>query len=317
MLTDLLILASEGAEGIPGEHIASKLAVPLGIVFFCGGVFLLLWSNYGAKKGALIYSTAMFGFCMMLGVFWWFGAPGTPVATGLQNFPGQAPDAYQSKWYPFEPGSERAEVFPVTNDLDGNFRSAAEYVGGPGATPDSLDANPRFGFVSGSLTQAGDRMMELFMNVQEGEPRLGGERRAGYATSAEEGLAAEVGAGSVGDYDRADPFFTAVVNEDGVRATESQSVLVAGATIQVFANYEPDPEVAPDADAVQVLVDEQVMFAFQQGSNIWFPSAVWTLVSLVLFALSLFGLDRIEQREKRARADEVQEPERLAVPIRQ
>ena len=65
-----------------------------------------------------------------------------------------------------------------------------------------------------------------------------------------------------------------------------------------------------------MVVDTQPMFAFQQPSTLWFPSAVWTVIALVLFLLSLFGLDRVERREKRA-LEEVDEPERLAVPIRQ
>ena len=89
---------------------------------------------------------------------------------------------------------------------------------------------------------------------------------------------------------------------------------MAGATIQVFANFEAPAD--SDLEDVQVLVDERPTFAFQQGSNLWFPSAVWTFLSLLFFLLSLWGLDRMEQREKKA-LEEIDEPERLAVPIRQ
>jgi hypothetical protein len=310
MVTDLLILASEGAEGVPASHIAAKIAVPLGVVIFCGAVYALLWSNYGAKKGALIYSTAFFGFCMMLGVFWWFGAPGTPVATGLQNFPGQAPDAYQAKWYPFEPNSARAEYFPASNDL-GNFSTVQQYLGLEGAAEDDLEGNPAYGSLQGNATQAGDAMVTMFLRIEDGMPLLGGERRAEYIDNAEQALADEVGAGSVEDYDRADPFFTGAIADAQVLVTLDQGVLLAGANVQVSANF-----VNADGEAVSVVVDEQPMFAFQQGSNLWFPSAVWTLISLVLFVLSLFALDRMEQREKRM-VEEIAEPERLAVPIRQ
>lgn len=312
MLTDLLILASEGAEGIPGEHIASKLAVPIGILIFCGAVYALLWSNYGAKKGALIYSTAFFGFCMMLGVFWWFGAPGTPIATGLQNFPGQAADAYQSHWYPFEPGSARAEYFESTNDL-ANFESVAAELGLEGASDEELEGNPAYGALAGSATQAGQLMTDLFLRVEDGEPNLGGERRAEYIETAQAGLEEQAGAAAE-DYVRADPFFTAAIADEEVLVNIEDGVQLAGATVQVSATFAPEEGV--EGDDVVVMVDEQPMFAFQQGSNLWFPSAVWTLVSLVLFVLSLFGLDRMEQREKRA-LEEVEEPERLAVPIRQ
>ena len=110
----LFLLAVEsGVAGISPDHIAADLAVPIAIVIFGGAMFALLWSNYGAKKGGLILGIGMFGFMGFIGVFWWFGAPGTPVATGLVNFPGQAADEYQPKWFPFEAGSERAEFFGV------------------------------------------------------------------------------------------------------------------------------------------------------------------------------------------------------------
>ena len=52
------------------------------------------------------------------------------------------------------------------------------------------------------------------------------------------------------------------------------------------------------------------------GAN-WFPSALWTIISLLGFAISLVWLDRIEQREKRLARVVVEQPEDLAVPIAQ
>jgi hypothetical protein len=305
----LLFLAT-----VPAEHIAAKLAVPIGIVVFCGSVYLLLWSNYGAKKGALIYGTALGAFCAMLGIFWWFGAPGTPVATGLQNFPGQAPDAYLAHWYPFEPQSERAQFFSATDgialddDLDGvgELRPVAEHLGLEDLTLEERQDNPKYAFTVGDVTQAGDLMLDLFMRTENG---LGGERRAAYIEAAEAGLADQVS--DPDDYRRADPFFTGVIRDDEVRLGRVDGIPVSGIQAQAVATYVND-----DGDRVEVVVDERPVFAFKQESNAWFPSAVWTGISLLIFLLSLFGLDRLEQREKKALA-EVQEPERLAVPIRQ
>ena len=47
------------------------------------------------------------------------------------------------------------------------------------------------------------------------------------------------------------------------------------------------------------------------------PSALWTIVSLIGFALSLWWLDRLEQREKRLARVVIEQPEDLAVPIAQ
>ena len=112
-MIDVLFLAVE--EAVPATHPAARLAVPLGFLFFSGSVYLLLWSNYGAKKAGAIYGTAFFGFCTLLGIFWWLGAPGTPQNVGLQNLPGQAPNHYAARWFAFEPESDRSEFFGVAD----------------------------------------------------------------------------------------------------------------------------------------------------------------------------------------------------------
>ncbi|MCA1784082.1 MAG: hypothetical protein LC679_18495, partial [Intrasporangiaceae bacterium] len=91
-----IFLAVESA--IPPDHPASILAIPLGILFFVGSVYLLLWSNYGAKKAAAMTGVAWFGITLVLGVFWWFGAPGIPPGLGINHLPGQANDHYVEQW---------------------------------------------------------------------------------------------------------------------------------------------------------------------------------------------------------------------------
>jgi hypothetical protein len=76
----------------------------------------------------LIYGTAFFAVAGMIGVFWWFGAPGSPPNTGLRYFPGQDAGQYVPRWYAMEPGSERAEYFESTNDL-GMLETPEEYLG--------------------------------------------------------------------------------------------------------------------------------------------------------------------------------------------
>lgn len=299
-LTDFLVLATEGVEGLPGSHIASKLAVPLAIVFFMGSVYVLLWSNYGAKKGALIYLSALGGFNVMLGIFWIFGAPGTPIATGPQNFPGQAADAYTAKWFPMEPGSERAMEFPATNSID-SFSDIPTYIGNPDATEEDLEA-PGPAAIRGDIDQASQTMVELYAPTESGAIVLGGQRRAAWTEAAGDPEPGET---------RASPFFTVEVVE--IRVTDDQGVRVAAAVLQPHANF-----VDEDGETRQVAVTDEpdVMYAFKDPGAITFPSIVWTLVSLVMFGAALFGLDRIEQREKREQL-EVAEPEDLATPVRQ
>jgi hypothetical protein len=309
MWQQALFLATEGVEGVAPSHIAAKLALPLGLLLFCGSVFLLLWSNFGAKKGGLIYGVAFFGFNFMIGVFWWFGAPGTPVATGLQNFPGQAPDAYQAHWHPFEAGSARAEFFPASNSLDG-FQTPAEYLGKGDQSQEQLENDPMYAALVGDLDQAGSRMVSLFLKIDDtGESRIGGSLRLEYQEAGDQALADAVD--NPEDYGRANPFITAAF-EDGVLIREDQGVRLVGGTVIATANYVHEES----GDTQAFPVDTVPMYAFQEPSLIWFPSAVWTVVSALLFGLCVLGLDRIEHREKREAA-EVEEPESLAVPIRQ
>lgn len=308
MWQQALFLATEGVEGVSPDHIAAKIALPLGLIIFCGSVYLLLWSNFGARKGALIYGSAFFGFNFMIGIFWWFGAPGTPIATGLQNFPGQTTSEYQAHWHPFEPGSERAGYFDVSNSLDG-FRTPEEYLGKGGMSEEELEADPAYSDLAGDLDQAGGQMITMLLRIQDGEVRIGGSLRTEYQDTADAALADAVD--NPEDYDRAEPFFTGEF-QDGVLITEDQGVRVAGGNVTVLANFVD----MDTGDSQSFPVDTRPMFAFQQPSLLWFPSAVWTLVSLIGFALCVFGLDRFEQREKREHLH-VEEPESLAVTIRQ
>lgn len=304
MTASMLVLAAEAGHVAP-DHIAAKIALPLSILVFCGSVYLLLWSNYGAKKGGLIYGVAFFGFTTMLGIFWWFGAPGTPVATGLQNFPGQAGDAYQGKWHAFEPGSERAEFFPATNNLS-EFDTVAAYLGKRDATDEELESDEMASFLQGDLDGSVSVMQAQFLPTDEaGTALLGAKRRTVALEAAGEPQEGER---------RADEFFTAELSEGTEpRLTDSNGHRVAMVEFTLYANF-VDEETRTLSR--QEPVEEGVWFAFKDPGALWFPSAVWTGISFVLFLLALFALDRMEQREKRV-VGEVQEAEDLAVPVAQ
>ncbi|MDP8960986.1 MAG: hypothetical protein M3N32_05140 [Actinomycetota bacterium] len=299
-MTALVLLAAE-SEGIPGSHIAAKLALPLGLLMFSGSVFVLLWSVYGAKKGALVYGTAFFAFSMMIGVFWWFGAPGTPVATGLQYFPYQESDRYQGKWYGMEPGSDRAEFFPVTNTLE-NLQTPAAYLGLEDVSPAELETRPAYRSLVGDLNTALGVMLELYLPQDEaGTPVIGQQRRRELRASA--------GAPQPGERP-ASPFFTARAkpadpndpSQPILLVSEDRGLRVVGSLLQVVATYEStDPTGRPATR--EVVVEEEPFYAFKDPGALWFPSAVWTGLSALLFLGCLFGLDRVEQREKQMIAE--------------
>jgi hypothetical protein len=299
-MTELILLAAQ-AEGIPGTHIAAKLALPLGLLTFCGSVFVLLWSVSGAKKGALIYGTAFFAFSMMIGVFWWFGAPGTPVATGLQYFPYQEPDRYQGKWYGMEPGSDRAEFFPIKNTLE-NLQDPVAYLGLEDVGPAELEMRPAYRSLVGDLNTALTAMLELYLPQDEaGNPIIGQQRRRELRAGASVPQPGER---------PASPFFSARAKPADpsdpsapmLLVGEDRGLRVAGANLQVVASFEAtDPGGRPITR--DVVVEERPFYAFKDPGALWFPSAVWTGVSALLFLACLFGLDRLEQREKEMVAD--------------
>jgi hypothetical protein len=304
-VSELLFLAVE--EAIPADHPASLLAVPIGLLFLSGAVVVLLWSNYGFKKAAGIYGIAFFGFSFLLGVFWWFGGPGIPAGLGISHLPGQAGDHYVERWYAFEAGSERAGFFTV--DGSGEFVTAQDYLGLGDAADEDVSSNPAFTALSGSLSQAVDGMQEQFLPVDEnGVARIGVERRQGFEEDAEAGR-------PDGAEGRANPFYS-VEQVGEPRITDDPSgVRIATMTFQAVATF-VDAEGIPVGDPVPV-GDEVAWYAFFDPGATWFPSMLWTLISLLLFLLSLGWLDRLEQLDKAGATVQVEEPEDLAVPIAQ
>lgn len=301
-----LILAVE--EAIPADHPAALLAVPLGLLFMGGSVFLLLWSNYGAKKGAAIYGVAFFGFAFLIGVFWTFGGPGIPQGLGVTHLPGERPVDYQPRWYTFEEGSDRAAFFPTSGDLSA-FRSIEEYAGLGDASEDEILANPRFANLSGSAGSASLQMQGEFLPVDEnGVAQIGVNRRQQFEADAQRLRPA----GAAG---RAQPFYTARSVGPVVLADDASSgVRIAAQEFQAIATF-------VDADGVPMepvpVGESAYWFAFYDTGAVWLPSALWTGASFILFLLSLLWLDRMEMREKRQQSIAVTEPDRLAVPIAQ
>ncbi|MEX2548900.1 MAG: hypothetical protein WD638_01630, partial [Nitriliruptoraceae bacterium] len=190
-------------EAIPSDHPVAILAIPLGLLFLSGSIYLLLWSNYGAKKAAGIYGIAFFGFALFLGVFWWFGGPGIPPNRGINHLPGQASDHYAPQWYAFEEGSPRAEFFPGGTDAD-QFQPIAEHLGLGDLDEQELESEPAFGQLAGSVSRASSEMQEQFLPVDDnGVAQIGVSRRETFEEDA--------AAGEPEDADgRAQPFYTSL-----------------------------------------------------------------------------------------------------------
>lgn len=305
-MTELLFLAVE--EAIPADHPAALLAVPLGLLFMGGSVFMLLWSNYGAKKGAAIYGVAFFGFAFLIGVFWTFGGPGIPQGLGITHLPGERPVDYQPRWYPFEQGSDRGEFFLTTADVSA-FSSVEAYAGLGDASEDEVASSPRFANLSGSAGAASLLMSGDFLPVDENNvAQIGVNRREQFESDAQR-LRPANAAG------RAQPFYTARAAGAVLFADDADTgVRLAAQEYQAVATY-------VDADGVPLepvpVGETAYWFAFYDPGAVWLPSALWTGAAFIFFLLSLLWLDRMEMQEKRLSTIAVTEPERVAVPIAQ
>lgn len=305
-MTELLFLAVE--EAIPADHPAAYLAVPIGLLFLSGSVYLLLWSNYGARKAGAIYGTAFFGFAFLIGVFWWFGGPGIPQGLGISHLPGERPDDYADDWYAFEEGSERASFFQGIEELDA-FESVESFAGVEGLPIEEIEEDPVYGSLAASVGQAEQDMLEQFLPLDDNNvAQIGTERRQGF----EEDAADQEPEDAVG---RAQPFFTAqAVDDPMVREDPETGILLVAQEFQAYATFTDEDDIPLDPVPVG---DAEYWFGFYDPGMVWLPSAIWTGIAFVSFLASLLWLDRLEMRDKRLEAEEAEQPERIAEPVAQ
>jgi hypothetical protein len=303
-VSDVLFLAVEQA--IPRDHPAAWLAVPLGLLFFGGSIILLLWSSYGWRKALAIYGTAFFGFGFLIGLFWWFGAPGVPPGLGISHLPGEISADHQPRWHPFEAGSDRGALFPVHENPEA-FQDIPAYLGKAHLDEEALERDPLVAETTGSVGAAGELLQSAFLPVDDdGIAQIGVDRRQEFEDDV---AAADLPEGAR----RAPQFFTARAVDEPRLADDPSGVQVVTQTFQAYANF-------VDADGVPIeaipVGEPTAWFGFLDPGSRWLPSALWTIVSFVLFLGSLLALDQLEQREKR-RAAEVEEAEDLPVPSAQ
>lgn len=99
-------------------------------ISFVGTVWMLLWSDFGAKKASHIIGLSFFGVLIILSAVWLFGAPGT--------IPGTGPRGTEPEWIPFlaesEQGRELAgavRTFPTGTQSTGDWdKPGKKYPGG-------------------------------------------------------------------------------------------------------------------------------------------------------------------------------------------
>lgn len=240
-------LALLAAQGLPPSSPMAKMVVPLGALIFLGSIYLLVRSNLGTRRGYYMFATAFFGFMVIQSAFWAWGAPGTPVATGPTNLPGQVPNEYQPTWFAFAEGSR-------LYDEEFSWVQQAEF----GEVPEDFE----------DVADAGVGDIQAFFADEEHGQLV----KANW-------VPVEVG-----------------------YAEQDFPVLEV-----TYAEADQAGEPEPGGDRV-------TLYGFYDAGAASFPAFLFLLVSLALFVLHAFLLDRDEQREKRelrelAGAEREPEPE--------
>lgn len=284
----LLVLAAEGGHGIPGNDWRAQIAVPLGTLLFFGSIYLLLRANLGTRRGYLVLATSFFGFMIIYSLFWTFGAPGTPPATGPQNLPGQELDAYEDTWRPFAGDSNLA--------ADPNYAIVKTYPEGFADTPVEvgLPAN-----VEGQAETGSDDIKTFFSTPPaEGgalsKPTMG----ATWAETDRKYARAENGRALIGvEYQQ-----TWQVGQlpPGEAAGEGPPPLTPDGELVA----EDGSNVAPEGTEINDPVEDgetYTAFAFFDPGSPKFPSIVTFLIMLLLFIVHALLLALDERRERRER----------------
>lgn len=126
---DAVLIACDGCfKGYP-----AWIGLFILVVCLIGSIWMLLWSNLGARVAYLVTAISLAAFMMILSALWVLGAPGTTTATG--------PRGREVQWIPFLPDSEFGDSFteaingfpdgegwePTGTIFPGNVDSAGEF----------------------------------------------------------------------------------------------------------------------------------------------------------------------------------------------
>ena len=292
----LLILAAEGGHGIPGSDWRAKIAVPLGIVLFIGSVYMLMRANLGTRRGYLVTATSLFGFMIIYSLFWTFGAPGTPPATGPQSLPGQELDAYEDTWRPFAGDSTLAN--------DPNYEVAKTY-------PEGFSDSPaEAGLPANVATQAetGVDDIKTFFSTPAGEggalatPTMGatwGDKKPKFAKGANGRAVIGVEYFQTWQVGKLPPGETLAEGEAPPLTPDGETVA------------EDESNVAPEGTEIGDPVDggeTYTAFAYFDPGSPKFPSLVTFFIMLVLFIIHALLLALDERREQRERSSAAEQP---------
>lgn len=280
-----IVLASE-AHGIPGSDWRAKAAVPIGLLIFVGSVYLLVRSSLGTRRGYLVMGTSLWGFMLIYGLFWTFGAPGTPPATGPQNLPGQDLDAYEDVWRPFAGDSLLADdpTYSIVKSFPEGFSDDPQGAGLPAEF--EAEANTGSTEIQGFFS---DTSEEAVLS----EPTIGPT----WAEVDRKYAQAENGRPIIG-LTFQETWQVAQV-DPGQAPAEEPLLTPSGEKVE-----EGEANVAPAGTEIGDIVedgDTYTAFGFFDRGSPAFPSLVLLGIIILLFVLHALLLARDENRERRER----------------
>jgi hypothetical protein len=238
-------------------QIRGALAVLIGFVVLCGGVYLLLATNSGARTGLLIAIAGLFGWFTIMGAVWW---------------------VYGIGWAGDAPSWETIEI-----NFDGGQTAVTEVVAeDPEFSSWEVIAedNPAFGELSASATAAlTDSNPPVFETAGDfviieafetgGKPDRQGD----------------------GIFDRVANRVTntlRVTNPPHYAVVEVQGVIDQGELQPGQAP--PTPEADPEQPAIAVILERNI-------GNLRVRPAVFTIVSMIIFGITANVLHRRDKRE--------------------
>ncbi|UDY33981.1 hypothetical protein [Dermatobacter hominis] len=305
-------------------HIRGILVVLVGVGVLIGSVYLLLATNTGLRNGFLIAMAGLFGWMFSMGAIWWI------YGIGLR---GKDP-SWVAKEINFsrsgEPINDVLEQLPRTEDLEDPQQLLSDYLADHPDVQEKIEATEGEGFKATTLTKAVTAAPALKAQVDE---ELNGwrilsetdSRRGEASASADATLIAAQAFGSEtasSSYTVKDVFFfggkpgAEPETVKGERSTISQvwhrvqtvfepknPPLYAAVTVQQNAAQVVAPGEAPppaqineQADTVTVLMERNLGYRR-------LPSALFTIFTGIIFAVSVWLLHRRDKRAMRERSE--------------
>ncbi|MFP5225767.1 MAG: hypothetical protein ACLGH3_09505 [Actinomycetota bacterium] len=138
-LTQFFPLACDGCfKGFP-----AWVGLFLLVVSLIGSIWVLLWSNLGARLAYLVVMVSLSAFMMILSLLWMIGGPGTTTMTG--------PRGREVSWVPFLPNSEFANDFRAEIE---SFPSGGGWEPIGTVFPGNVDTNGEFEVVRNDVATA-------------------------------------------------------------------------------------------------------------------------------------------------------------------